>query len=235
MLVKENNGSSGNGEAKPLFEVGSEEEAKLFALRNAARPLQQSLMEYECALREIETKLRIIDAEHSFSMDANPIESIATRVKSPESIYEKLKRRGLPLTIQAMEENINDVAGVRVVCAFEEDVYAVALALASQDDLTVVQSKDYIQNPKPNGYRSYHMIAQVPIFLTSRKKLKVVEIQFRTIAMDFWASLEHKLRYKKNLEEPEVIRERLEKCATISAQLDREMQEIRHMIGNVSK
>lgn len=199
----------------------------------ALDPFKQMMSYYRCAAMEVETKFRVLDVQMSLNRENNPIESIKTRLKSPESIFEKLKRRDLPMTLNAIEENLNDIAGVRVICSFPEDIYLLADALLRQDDITLIERKDYIQNPKPNGYRSLHLIVEVPIFLRNETKRMRVEVQLRTIAMDFWASLEHKLRYKKGLEDSEDYQEisrQLKNCAEISAMLDRLMENIRGQI-----
>lgn len=196
-------------------------------------PFKQMMSYYRCAAMEVETKFRVLDVQMSLNRENNPIESIKTRLKSPESIFEKLKRRDLPMTLNAIEENLNDIAGVRVICSFPEDIYLLADALLRQDDITLIERKDYIQNPKPNGYRSLHLIVEVPIFLRNETRKMRVEVQLRTIAMDFWASLEHKLRYKKGLEDSEDYQEisrQLKNCAEISAMLDRLMENIRGQI-----
>ena len=162
--------------------------------------------------------------------DRNPIESIKTRLKSADSILNKLERKGLPITLEAVEEHINDVAGIRVICSFVEDVYLIADALLSQDDIKLIQEKDYISNPKQNGYRSLHLIVEVPIFLAEEKRPMKVEIQLRTIAMDCWASLEHKLKYKKSYVYTEEMADELFQCAVISARLDAKMETIRKKI-----
>ena len=149
---------------------------------------------------EIETKLKVLNKEFSLEYDKNPIESIQSRIKSNAGIMRKLKRKGLPRTLESIEKNIWDVAGLRVICAFPEDVYLVKRCILAQDDIRLIQEKDYIKNPKPSGYRSLHLIVEVPIFLQNEKKWVRAEIQIRTLAMDFWANLEHKLRYKKELE-----------------------------------
>ncbi|WP_418791834.1 GTP pyrophosphokinase [Phosphitispora sp. TUW77] len=190
----------------------------------------RTIMEYNCALREVKTKFSVINDEMALTIDRNPIEHIKTRVKQPISIIRKLERKGIPITIKNIEENIFDVAGIRVVCSYPEDVYKLAGALSNQDDITVLQKKDYIKNPKENGYRSYHMVVQVPIFLLEEKKTKCVEIQLRTIAMDFWASLEHKMRYKKDIENIEFVHKELLECAKLSSNLDQRMQKLRHII-----
>lgn len=193
---------------------------------------------YRCAIMEVETKLRVLNEEFSSQYDRNPFESIKSRLKSPISILEKLQRRGVKLTednmAAAIEQNLNDVAGLRVVCSFQEDIYRLADLLACQDDVKVLRVKDYIKNPKPNGYRSLHLILEVPVFLEEGKTPIKVEVQFRTIAMDFWASLDHKLRYKKNIENEEEIMEKLRQSAETIAALDSEMQSIRNMIERSS-
>ena len=177
----------------------------------------------------------MLNEEFSLEHERNPIELIESRVKEPASILEKMKRKGYELSVKQIEEKLNDVAGVRVICSFVEDIYYLASMLSAQDDLEVVKVKDYIKHPKKNGYRSLHLIIQIPIFLSSEKKYMRVEVQFRTIAMDFWASLDHKLKYKKNVKNPELIVEELRKCADIISGVDVRMQEIRNMIeaGNM--
>ncbi len=187
---------------------------------------------YNCAMLEVETKFRVLNEQFSLQYDRNPIEAIKTRVKSVESIAAKMMRKHLPLNLQSVEESISDVAGVRVICSFLDDIYLLARCLTEQDDVTLLCTKDYIKNPKPNGYRGLHLIVEVPIFLQNEKRPMKVEVQFRTIAMDCWASLEHKLRYKKNLSEKIVAEtdEKLKSCAALTAVLDQTMQEIRGQI-----
>jgi putative GTP pyrophosphokinase len=189
---------------------------------------------YNCAIMEVETKLRVLNAEFSLQYDRNPFESIKSRLKSPVSIIEKLQRKDPNLTeetiAESIEQNLYDVAGIRVICAFQEDIYRLADLLVRQDDISLFRMKDYIKNPKPNGYRSLHLIVEVPVFLESGKTPVKVEVQFRTIAMDFWASVDHKLRYKKNLPNEAEIVEKLRQCADVISGLDQEMEEIRSMI-----
>ena len=154
---------------------------------------------YNSALKEVGTKLEILNDEFVHIHKYNPIEYIKSRIKTPESIVKKLKRDGYESTIENMRNYINDIAGIRIICSFREDIYFLADCLLEQDDVTLVQRKDYIENPKENGYRSLHLIVEVPIFLEHKKKMMKVEVQLRTIAMDFWASLEHKLKYKKDI------------------------------------
>lgn len=185
---------------------------------------------YRCAIMEIETKLNVLNEEYSLEFDRNPISSIKSRLKSPHSITEKLQRKNYPISIDSIEENLRDVAGIRVICSFQDDVYNISRALLKQDDVTLIEIKDYIANPKNNGYRSLHLIVEVPIFLANEKRPMKVEIQLRTIAMDCWASLEHQLRYKKNNEFTESMVDELLQCADISAELDRRMGALRENI-----
>lgn len=197
--------------------------------------LSRDLMScYRCAIMEVETKFRVLNERFSLTHDRNPIDNIQTRLKSPESIREKLIRKDLPFTLEAIERNLFDIAGVRVVCSFVDDIYMLADCLLGQDDITLIKQKDYIKEPKGNGYRSLHLIVEVPIFLQNEKKLMKVEVQLRTIAMEFWANLEHQLRYKKDLS-PEIIARttrQLNECAQLSSVLDAQMQDIRDMIEN---
>lgn len=192
-------------------------------------PYRQTMTYYRCALREIETKFRVLDEQFSMYYDRNPIEIIESRIKSQASVLRKLKRRGIPTTIEAMESNLFDIAGIRIISSFQDDIYMLADLLLQQDDVRLIQRKDYIKHPKPNGYRSLHLIVELPIFLANEKKWVKVEVQFRTIAMDLWASLEHKLRYKKDLpqERLDEISHDLLECALICASLDKKMGELR--------
>ncbi len=195
------------------------------------QPFIDLMMNYECALMEIETKLKILNTEFTLRHNRNPFESIKCRVKQPISIIRKLQKKGLDITIENIENNLTDIAGVRVICSFPEDIYTLSDLLSKQDDIKVVTVKDYIRNPKKNGYRSLHLIVSVPIYLSDETKQMNVEVQFRTIAMDFWASLDHQLKYKKdNLKHPEIIEQELKKCADTISALDYKMQEIRNML-----
>ncbi len=190
---------------------------------------------YRCAMMEVETKLNVLNEEFSLTHDRNPINDIKSRLKSPLSIKEKIERRGLALTPESIEENLSDVAGVRVVCSFPRDVYTLADALLSQDDVTLIEKKDYIKKPKKNGYRSLHLIVKVPIFLAHEKRSMKVEIQLRTIAMDVWASLEHQLHYKKDFEFTEKMAKELIYCASLSAELDSRMDALRKLVSSSEK
>ncbi|MDO5406695.1 MAG: GTP pyrophosphokinase family protein [Eubacteriales bacterium] len=201
------------------------------ALIHQAREFQEAIMMYTCAIREVKTKLEVLNDELSVRNQRNPIEMIKSRVKKPSSIVGKLQRRGLPVTLESMIDNLDDVAGIRVICSFVDDIYAVADMLVRQDDITVIAVKDYIKNPKPNGYRSYHMIIEIPVFFSDRKKSMRVEVQIRTIAMDFWASLDHQLKYKKDIgAAADEISEELRRCADVIASTDQKMLSIRRNI-----
>lgn len=195
-----------------------------------AKPFNKLMMEYNSAIMEIETRLKILNAEFSQEYNRNPFESIKSRLKSAASIYEKLERKGYPVTVESIRENLNDVAGVRVICSFPDDIYRLAKLLTGQEGMILLREKDYIKYPKMNGYRSLHLILNVPIFLSSEKKYIKAEVQFRTIAMDFWASLEHKLKYKKSIHNTDEIVGQLRSCADSIELLDYQMQEIRNKI-----
>lgn len=180
---------------------------------------------YKSACMEIRTKFDVMNEAFKIQLDRKPIVSIATRVKQPFSIKEKLERYGKPLSVESIQNNLNDVAGVRVVCSFLEDVYMLEKALISQDDIVLIQKKDYIKNPKENGYRSLHLIVEVPIFLCDQKKMMRVEIQLRTIAMECWATLEHQINYKKDGVTEQSIEE-LRRCADMSTEIDNRMEKI---------
>lgn len=202
-------------------------------IKNTAR-FNDLMMMYRCVIREIRTKLEVLDDEFSVEYKRNPISFIKSRIKKPESIYRKLKKLGYEFTPDNIHQQLHDVAGVRVVCAFIDDIYTIADLLAGQDDITVVEIRDYIKNPKPNGYRSYHMIVDIPVFFSKGKTLMRAEIQIRTIGMDFWATLEHQLRYKQGIEDMEGyenISQELLTCARTVLETDTEMQRIKNMIG----
>lgn len=202
-----------------------------------AEPFHRLMMEYRFAIMEIETRLKVLNEEFSREYKRNPFESIKSRLKSPESIYEKLERKGYPITVDNIREHLTDVAGLRVICSFPDDIYRLADLVTRQDDILLLRKKDYIKNPKPNGYRSLHLILSVPIFLSNEKKYMKAEVQFRTIAMDFWASLEHKLKYKKDVNDADKIVAQLKACADSIEMLDYQMQDLRNKIdmdGRVS-
>ena len=206
-------------------------EMKKLQLRNS-KETKQLMTYYNCAMLEIETKFRVLSQEFSLEQDYNPIETIKSRLKSMDSIVDKLQRKGLPLELESIENNLKDVAGIRVICPFLSDIYRMASCLMEQDDIVVIEKKDYIKNPKKNGYRSLHLIVETPIFLQKEKRLMKVEVQFRTIAMDFWASLEHRMHYKKNLDVKmqEMLVAELRDCAEESANLDIRMETVKDYI-----
>ena len=185
---------------------------------------------YESALKEINTKIEILNEEFIHVHNYNPIEYVKSRIKSPESIVRKLKRLGYEATIDNMLKHLNDIAGIRIICSFTSDIYQIAKMIANQDDVMVLQIKDYMKHPKPNGYKSYHMVVSLPIFLSDGPVHTTVEVQIRTIAMDFWASLEHKIYYKYEGNAPAQIYEELKACADIVEQLDAKMLSLNERI-----
>lgn len=199
-----------------------------------SEPFNRLMMEYRFAIMEVETRLKVLNGEFSQVYKRNPFESIKSRLKTPASIYEKLARKGYPVTVESIREHLSDVAGLRVICSFPDDIYRLADLLVKQDDFILLRKKDYIEKPKRNGYRSLHLILSVPIFLSNEKKYIKAEVQFRTIAMDFWASVEHKLKYKKDVENTEEIERQLKRCADSIELLDYQMQDIRDKIDSSS-
>ncbi|MCI8963689.1 MAG: GTP pyrophosphokinase family protein [Eubacterium sp.] len=191
---------------------------------------REMMMMYSCAIKEVKTKLQVLNDELSITRKRNPIEFIKSRIKQPTSIASKLKRKGCPVTVESAMDVLSDVAGVRVICAFIDDIYKVADMLTAQDDIELIKRKDYIKNPKMNGYRSLHLIVEVPVFFSDHKELMRVEVQIRTIAMDFWASLEHQLKYKKDIDDAENIMYELRACADVINRTDYHMQSLRDRI-----
>ena len=186
---------------------------------------------YEAAILEMKTRFEILDADLEFRFNRNPIHHIETRLKKPRSVFEKLIRYEKPLTLESMEENVLDIAGLRVIASYIDDVYALVKVLSMQDDLEIIKVKDYIANPKPNGYRSLHIIVKIPIYFLDRKQYVPVEIQFRTIAMDFWASLEHTLKYKKNRELEGIdMYDELKNCSDSIKDVEHRMQVLMHAV-----
>ncbi len=223
---------SKNEELRELEEFFDEE--RLEKGRAAITDYNTLMAYFRCAIMEIETKLNVLNEEFSLRLDRNPISSIKSRLKKPISIKEKCDRKGIPFSLGNIENGIHDIAGVRVVCSFERDVYRIAEALLSQDDIELIERRDYIKNPKENGYRSLHLIVTVPIFLAHEKRIMKVEVQLRTIAMDFWASLEHQLYYKKDFSFTDDMRKELSDCAELSSRLDRRMDELRRLVAENS-
>lgn len=184
------------------------------------------IMSYKFALDEVNTKINILKQEFQYIHDYNPIEHVKSRVKSPESILSKLNRKGYDLSLSSIRENIRDIAGIRITCSFVSDIYVISNMLQKQKDIQVIECKDYIKNPKQNGYQSLHLIIKIPIFMSDREDEIFVEIQIRTIAMDFWASLEHKIYYKYNKEIPQSMKNELKEAAITALQLDQKMEKI---------
>ena len=195
------------------------------------REFQELMMMYNCAIREVRTKLDVLNDEMAVCSPHNPIEMIKSRVKKPRSIVEKLQRRGYPISVDSVLDNLHDVAGVRVICSFIDDIYKIAAILGAQDDVTVLEIKDYIKNPKPNGYRSYHMIVEVPVYLTDRISPVRIEVQIRTVAMDLWAGLEHKIYYKSGLEIPQELKDEIKQAADDMAAIDQRLCKIKAQIS----
>ncbi len=219
-------------EALKDFFGGDDKEATSVEKLELLDQFESLMIKYRAAVREVTTKLEVLNDELSSFAERNPIEGIQSRIKRPYSIAKKLKARGLPVAVESIQKNLNDVAGIRVICPFISDIYDVADMLLSQEDVLLIEKKDYIEKPKENGYRSLHLIVEIPIFLSKGKENMRVEIQIRTVAMDFWASLEHQIRYKKGLEEEQKISEGLKECADTIARTDLRMQELREMIKN---
>ena len=219
-------------EALKDFFGGDDKEATSVEKLELLDQFESLMIKYRAAVREVTTKMEVLNDELSSFAERNPIEGIQSRIKRPYSIAKKLKARGLPVAVESIQKNLNDVAGIRVICPFISDIYDVADMLLSQEDVLLIEKKDYIEKPKENGYRSLHLIVEIPIFLSKGKENMRVEIQIRTVAMDFWASLEHQIRYKKGLEEGQKISEGLKECADTIARTDLRMQELREMIKN---
>lgn len=206
-------------------------ELEATTIKTLQTDLTRFFLNYKFALQEIETKINILQEEFKLIHEYNPIEHLSTRVKSPKSILLKIKKKNIEPSIEAIRENIRDIAGVRITCSFVEDIYKVSAMIQAQNDIEVVDVKDYIAYPKGNGYQSLHLIIKIPIFMSDRMEKVFVEIQIRTIAMDFWASLEHKIYYKYNKEVPEHIRFELKEAAIQVAELDRKMERLNEEIN----
>lgn len=204
-------------------------------LKNLKDSMVRFMMTYKFALDEVNTKINILKQEFQYVDDYNPIEHVTSRLKSPDSIISKAYRKGLDLTLPAIRENIRDIAGVRITCSFISDIYKISRMLQSQKDIKVIESKDYVMNPKPNGYRSLHMIIQIPVFMSDREDHVYVEVQIRTIAMDFWASLEHKIYYKYDGEIPTELKDELTDAAFSALKLDEKMEKIHVQVDRIKK
>ena len=198
--------------------------------QKASTEFAKRMSYYKCAMLEVETRFNVLNEEYILEHGRAPVNSIKSRLKTLPSLREKLERKNIPFDVDTMEEQLNDIAGVRLICSFPEDVYTMANAFLAMDDIEVLQEKDYIKNPKPNGYRSLHLIVAIPVYLAGGKRMTKVEIQLRTIAMDFWASLEHQLRYKQDNEFTEEMATELYACAQLSAALDLRMDKLRKSV-----
>ncbi len=197
--------------------------------------LKRFMMAYKFALDEMNTKINILKEEFNYINEYNPIEHVKSRIKSPESILKKVRKKNIEFSLPSIKENIKDIAGIRITCSFISDIYKLSSMLENQKDIKVIEIKDYIKNPKPNGYQSLHMIIEIPIFMSDREELINVEVQIRTIAMDFWASLEHKIFYKYNKDAPEHLLAELKEAATIGARLDRKMERLHEEISKLKQ
>lgn len=212
--------------------LSSMDEQTALQFQKLSKEFVKLMSYYKCAMMEVETRFHALNEEYIFTFDRVPVNSIKTRLKTLPSVQEKMVRRNIPFTLEDMEQQLHDIAGVRVICAFPNDVYTMAKAFLEQDDIVLLERKDYIETPKPNGYRSLHLIVAVPVHLAGGKRMTKVEIQIRTIAMDFWASLEHQLRYKRDVEFTEEMADELHQCAILSAQLDERMDALREKMQN---
>ncbi|GER71124.1 hypothetical protein BpJC7_24270 [Weizmannia acidilactici] len=197
--------------------------------------LTRFMMSYKFALHEVMTKINILKEEFQYIHDYNPIEHVKSRLKSPESILNKVYRKGYELSLDSIRENIRDIAGVRITCSFVSDIYEISRMIQNQKDVKLIECKDYIKNPKPNGYQSLHLIIQIPIFMSDREEQMYVEIQIRTIAMDFWASLEHKIYYKYDQDVPRHLKQELKEAALQAAQLDLKMEKIQKEMKEIKR
>ncbi len=207
------------------------DEETLTTAKRQSIALEKLMSYYKCALTILESKFNVLNEEYAFETERAPISSIKVRLKTLPSITSKLERKGLPVTLENIETKLHDVAGIRVICSFPEDVYQMADAFLKQDDITLLEKKDYIAHPKESGYRSLHLIVSLPVFLSKEKRMVTVEVQLRTIAMDFWASLEHQLRYKKDVDFTQEMADELFQCAKVSAELDQRMDRLRKKVA----
>jgi putative GTP pyrophosphokinase len=206
--------------------LGMEMNLDLKNLKAIKIELTRFMMAYKFALDEMTTKINILKDEFNYIHDYNPIEHVTSRLKSPESIFKKVQRKDSDFTLESIKKSIKDIAGMRITCSFISDIYEISRMIANQKDIRILEYKDYIKNPKPNGYQSLHMIVEIPIFMSDREELTCVEIQIRTIAMDFWASLEHKIYYKYNKAVPQKMLDELKTTAEMAALLDNKMENL---------
>lgn len=210
-------------------------ENELDRMKNHKDSFVRFMMTYKFALEEVNTKINILKQEFQYADDYNPIEHVTSRIKSPESIINKAYRKGYDLTLSSIRENIRDIAGIRITCSFISDVYKISRMLQSQKDIKLIEEKDYVKHPKPNGYRSLHLIIQIPVFMSDRVNHVYVEVQIRTIAMEFWASLEHKIYYKYDREIPGELKEELTEAAFSALKLDEKMEKIHDQVNKIKE
>lgn len=215
-----------------LFPMETDQLQQLKLVKNE---LTRFMMTYKFGLDEMTTKINILQEEFEHLNDYNPIEHIKSRLKSPESIFKKVYRKDFDVSLESIKENIQDIVGIRIVCSFISDIYKVSEMIQQQKDVTLVACKDYIKNPKPNGYKSLHLILSIPVFMSDREEQVYVEIQIRTVAMDFWASLEHKIYYKYDKDIPENLTEELTNAATVANELDRRMEQLNNEVNHYKK
>lgn len=211
------------------------ESDQLQQLKHVKNELTRFMMTYKFGLDEMTTKLNILQEEFQHFHDYNPIEHIKSRLKSPESIAKKVYRKNFDVSLESIKENIQDIVGIRIVCSFISDIYRISEMIQQQKDVTLVTAKDYIKNPKPNGYKSLHLILSLPVFMSDREEQVYVEVQIRTVAMDFWASLEHKIYYKYDKEIPENLTEELTNAATVANELDRRMELLNNEVNHLKE
>lgn len=204
-------------------------------LKDRRKEVLRFLMSYKFALEQMKTKIDLLKSEFKHIHDYSPIEHVTSRVKTPKSIFQKMKRKNIPFSIDAIRENIRDIAGIRITCSFETDIYVLRQMLEEHGDVEIIEEKDYINHPKGNGYRSLHLIVEVPVYMSDRKENVVVEIQIRTIAMDFWATLEHKIYYKYNKEIPERIKRELALTAEVAHELDKKMEDLHKEVSIIKQ
>ncbi|WP_439108519.1 GTP pyrophosphokinase [Alkalihalophilus lindianensis] len=204
-------------------------------LKAVKQELTRFMMMYKFALDEMNTKINILQEEFKYIHSYNPIEHTKSRIKTPQSIFKKIQKKQLPISLDSIKENIHDIAGIRISCSFISDIYKISEMLQQQKDITVIECKDYIKNAKPNGYQSLHLILEIPVFMSDREENVKVEIQIRTVAMDFWASLEHKIYYKYKKTVPEHLLQELKEAADVAAELDRKMERIHEEVNHCKK
>lgn len=215
--------------------MNTEQSIDMKDLKAIKLELTRFMMAYKFAIDEMNTKINILKDEFNYIHDYNPIEHVKSRLKSPESIFKKVNRKGYKLSLPEIKENVRDIAGIRITCSFISDIYEMSKMIAKQKDIRVVDYKDYIKNPKSNGYQSLHLILEIPIFMSDREVKTYVEVQIRTIAMDFWASLEHKIYYKYNKEVPTKMIDELRDAAILAAGLDRKMERLHKEIIEIKE